>query len=272
MYTTMIISSFFISFILTIIALPMLVNMLMESNVVYKNFKQDTIPISMGVLFIFVQIITLNLLNLIYDFQDNYILVYFMGFIFMGFLGLFDDLTGDKNTKGLKGHIKSFLKGKLTTGFLKASFGFFIGLAVSSYISHSTFEFIVNGFIMGLFTNFINLFDLRPGRAGKVFIIISIIFALSSFYGSAYILISFLGILIPYMKLDLKAKVMMGDVGSNTLGFTLGYFAAINYNINVKIGILIFLIVMHLLAEKISFTKIIEKNKVLNYIDQLGRR
>ena len=46
---------------------------------------------------------------------------------------------------------------------------------------------------------------------------------------------------------------------------------AFGYSINVKIGWLVFLVLIHILTEKYSLTKIIEKNKVLNFLDRLGR-
>ena len=38
----------------------------------------------------------------------------------MGLVGIYDDLIGDKEVKGLKGHFISFLKGNPTTGGIKA--------------------------------------------------------------------------------------------------------------------------------------------------------
>lgn len=64
---------------------------------------------------------------------------------------------------------------------------------------------------------------------------------------------------------------MMGDTGSNVLGISIGILMALGYTLNVRIAWLIFLILIHILTEKFSLTKIIEKNKVLNFIDRLGR-
>ncbi|TCU72765.1 UDP-N-acetylmuramyl pentapeptide phosphotransferase/UDP-N-acetylglucosamine-1-phosphate transferase [Tissierella praeacuta] len=266
------ITSFILSFILSSIALPMLIDMLFKSNVVCENFKSSLIPTSMGIVFVFVQVITLGILKILFDFNDNLSLVYLLGFVFIGLLGLFDDLTGEKKIKGLKGHIKAFFKGVLTTGAIKAFLGFFISLVVSSYISNSLKDFMINSFLIGLFTNFINLFDLRPGRAVKIFMIISLVFIFSNLLGNSnYILFSFLGILIPYIILDLKAKAMMGDVGSNTLGFTLGLYAATSFNLTIKSIILILLIIIHIMAEKVSFSKVIDNNKILKFLDNIGR-
>ncbi len=264
--------SFLISLILTYVFLPMVKNMLISSGVLCENFKGEKIPNAMGLVFIFAQVMTLGIIEVFFDFNSDFNLIYLLGFIFIGLIGLLDDLIGDKKTKGLKGHIRSFFKGELTTGGIKAFLGVFISLVVSSFISEDLFSFILNGLIIGLFTNLINLFDLRPGRASKVFFVISIILLVFGFNKSnAYIILSIYGILIPYISLDLNAKIMMGDTGSNVLGYSLGMIFAANFETNIKIGVFIILILIHLLAEKISFSKVIEENKILNYLDKLGR-
>ena len=105
-----------------------------------------------------------------------------------------------------------------------------------------------------------------------MFVAISLVFIITNFTkDNNYILFSFFGILIPYIILDLKSKVMMGDVGSNTLGFTLGIYAATSLNPMVKYTILILLIIFHIIAEKVSFSKIIDNNKFLRFLDNIGR-
>lgn len=264
--------SFIIALILTYVFLPMVKEMLISSGVLCRNFMKEEIPTAMGLVFIFAQVITLGILQIFLDLENNFNLIYLFGYVFIGLVGLLDDLIGDKEIKGLKGHIKSFFRGKLTTGGIKAFLGLFISLVVSSYLSSNLLEFLVNGLIIGLFTNLINLFDLRPGRASKVFIILSVLLLLfSGNKDNNYIILSLYGMLIPYISLDLNSKVMMGDTGANILGYSLGIYAAANYNIVPKIIILIILVVVHLLAEKVSFSKIIEENKYLKSFDNMGR-
>ena len=73
------------------------------------------------------------------------------------------------------------------------------------------------------------------------------------------------------IEMGLKAKAMMGDTGSNVLGISIGILMVLGYTLKVRIVWLVFLVLIHLLTEKFSLTKIIEKNKVLNFIDRLGR-
>ena len=64
---------------------------------------------------------------------------------------------------------------------------------------------------------------------------------------------------------------MMGDTGSNVLGISIGILMVMGYTFKVRVSWLVFLVLIHILTEKFSLTKIIEKNKVLNFIDKLGR-
>lgn len=263
---------FIVSLVLSYIGSPMIFNMLYESKTIGFNYKNEKIPICMGLLFIFVQSITIVVINILCKGEIKYTIHYLFAFILIGIAGLLDDLIGDENIKGFKGHIKSFFKGKLTTGGIKAGIGFFVALFLSLVISKSLTEIIVNTLIIALFTNLTNLFDLRPGRSIKVFLLISVILLLTSFISEYnFILYSFYGILIIYFPLDLKAKSMMGDIGSNTLGLTLGVFCAFTHTLSLKLIYLLLLIVTHILAEKISFSTIIENNKVLTYLDKMGR-
>ena len=140
----------------------------------------------------------------------------------MFFAGILDDIIGNRDVSGLKGHFKSFFKGTLTTGGFKAIFGGFVGLIISIAISESIPDIIINTLIIALSTNLMNLLDLRPGRAIKVYLVIMIVIFITL---TGYIKILPLLILpnvIAYFNYDLKAKAMMGDTGSNVLGISIG--------------------------------------------------
>lgn len=236
-----------------------------------ENYKKDKIPVCGGIIFIPTMFLSVLILNIL-SYKDNYIFLYLIAVIIMSYVGLLDDLLGDRSVTGLKGHLKMLLHGKLTTGGLKAIMGFLVAFTVSLNINNNGFvDVIINTFIVALFTNFINLLDLRPGRAGKAFFILSIIFLIYG-KGSPFFLIILLCIVIIYLPSDLKSSVMMGDTGSNVLGVSLGIASIMIFRFNIRIIVLALLILMHLMTEKYSLTEIIEKNRILNYIDMLGRK
>ncbi|MFR2387967.1 glycosyl transferase [Intestinibacter bartlettii] len=277
---------FALGFLGTYFMIPLFKSMLVNGNVIRPNYKNEMIPVGMGIVFlpmiiinsIILGFVTLN--NIWFVSSSNYNLnivwllclaLYIFSMMAMFFAGALDDLIGNRNVSGLKGHFKSLFKGELTTGGFKALFGGFVGLVVSVCISSSIVDIIVNTLIIALSTNLMNLFDLRPGRAIKAYLVIMIpIYITLTGYTKVFPLLILPNVLA-YFNIDLKARGMMGDTGSNVLGISIGVLMALGYGIKVRLAWLVFLILMHLITEKFSLTKIIEKNKVLKFIDDLGR-
>lgn len=277
---------FALGFLGTYFMIPLFTSMLVNGNVIRPNYKNEMIPVGMGIVFlpmiiinsIILGFVTLN--NIWFVSSSNYNLnivwllclaLYIFSMMAMFFAGALDDLIGNRNVSGLKGHFKSLFKGELTTGGFKALFGGFVGLVVSVCISSSIVDIIVNTLIIALSTNLMNLFDLRPGRAIKAYLVIMIpIYITLTGYTKVFPLLILPNVLA-YFNTDLKARGMMGDTGSNVLGISIGVLMALGYGIKVRLAWLVFLILMHLITEKFSLTKIIEKNRVLKFIDNLGR-
>ena len=86
-----------------------------------------------------------------------------------------------------------------------------------------------------------------------------------------WLLAPLLGAVLCYLPVDVKARAMMGDAGSNVLGLALGMYAAGWLSLPVRLGFLLFLLAMHIYTEKYSLTTTIENNKLLKAVDQLGR-
>lgn len=237
------------------------------------NYKGKVIPQIGGIVFIPILLVAILLLLLL-GLEDYYVYMRYLALVMsMGFVGVVDDLVGDIRTKGFVNHIKSILKGTMTTGFLKAFIGFMVSCIISIGTTSTYIEFIVNVLIISLFANTINLFDLRPGRAVKVFLIISLILlasAIGRLTEAAPIIILNLAALL-YIRYDLKEICMLGDTGANILGITLGYYSALLMGINSKITLLALLVLMNAMSERLSISKIIKSSRMLSYLDSIGR-
>ncbi|MDO7786415.1 hypothetical protein [Desulforamulus aquiferis] len=262
-----------LAFTLARFALPGLLKIIGEAGFVRPNFRGDKIPVGAGLLFFLSALLPTALLII---WQPETYKIGGLAFLFalgtMTLLGIVDDVFGSRADSGLKGHIKKLLRGELTTGGLKLVAGGLMALVVAGVISPRWPDILVNTIVIALSVNAINLLDLRPGRAGKGYLLGVVL--LTSAAWPSYELIWCLvtaAILLAYLPIDLKAGAMMGDTGSNALGATIGITAAMVLLWPVKLGYLAFLVVFHLFTEKYSLTKIIEKNKMLNYLDQLGR-
>lgn len=254
---------------------PAFIDTFKRSGRLVKNYKGEMIPQGIGIIFPVYSLLWYASLILFADSYLHNALSIQFAITTVCFIGFVDDMLGTRDVLGLKGHFKSLLEGRLTTGALKAIVGLLVAFVISISFTSGFLEVIVNTLIIALFTNFFNLLDLRPGRAIKVYIIafLGIIFGLNltDKFAAAVPFIPLAGSIIGYMPYDLKAYSMMGDAGSNVLGASVGFLAASAFSLYTKIAILACLIGIHLFTEKYSLTELIEKNSFLKYLDNLGR-
>lgn len=273
-----------VSFAVTRPMLPQIMGMLTEAGFVKPNYRKEEIPLGVGMVFFFSAVIVLTGAAVV-GWANRGVYAFLFAVGGMCFFGLIDDVFGTRHATGLKGHFKKLLLEKeLTTGALKALAGGVIAILVSLQAGDGTgFDrwifLLLNSLIIAFSANAVNLLDLRPGRAAKGFLLIGVFITVAGYFCSpglsgeyiAYLAV-IAGSLLAYLPADLKARAMMGDTGSNVLGAALGFTAVFILSIPFKAGFLLLLLGFHLLTEKYSLTKIIEKNKVLTYIDMMGRR
>jgi hypothetical protein len=199
--------------------------------------------------------------------------------------GLFDDWVGDRDAKGFRGHLRALLSGVLTTGGLKM-----LGIGFLSLFT--TVSLFWNGIVavprivlatcvIALMANFMNLFDLRPGRCGKVYLVALALAvlavatsALVSLPAADIVALALAGIgpLVAVWRFDLGEKGMLGDAGANSMGAFLGYLYATTLPLWGLAVLTAVLAVLNVASEKVSFSKVIEGNRVLVFLDNLGRK
>ncbi|MDD5448374.1 MAG: hypothetical protein PHO53_04330 [Actinomycetota bacterium] len=193
----------------------------------------------------------------------------------MCFLGFLDDMVGSRASRGFKGHLTSFFKGKATSGFAKASIGFFVSMAISIHFSENVGEVFLNAFVIALAANLFNLLDVMPGRALKIFLpslagVIALNWKLGDFLVPQMLAIG--GVALVLFVGDIKEWFMIGDSGSNVLGAVVGLGIVIGANFWWKLALMLVFLLLNLLSEKFSFSRIISRNRVLNWLDNLGRK
>ena len=274
MYTYfMTIMLFCIGIAITLLSIPMISKMLENSGMIRENYRGDMIPVGLGL--VFIPSLVINSIILIYSniVPEKIIMIYMLLFasIAMSFVGIIDDSLGNRGVTGLIGHFKALFKGSLTTGAFKALLGGFVGLTLAVTLSKSIPNIIVATLVVALSTNMMNLFDLRPGRAIKAYVILAIIIFLASAKFNREVMMLIVPAVLAYFYFDLRALTMMGDAGSNVLGVSTGVFIVSSFDLRVQLVSLVLLVAIHVLTEKFSLTKIIENNKFLNYVDKLGR-
>lgn len=242
-------------------------------GMVRPNFRGDRIPVSFGILMLLWSGPVLIGLAVLAPPMRRELAAFAAVVTGMGVLGFADDRWGDRSRTGLKGHFRAFfIEGVVTTGFVKAAGGLLLGVLVPKMVLQRTWpDALLDGLVIALSANALNLFDLRPGRAGAVFLVLGSALAAVRWTSPGVFPLAFVIIpaLVVYER-DSRGRAMMGDSGSNLLGGALGLAATLAFpgttSRFVALGVLA---ALHILAERVSLTQVIEKNPLLRGVDRL---
>ncbi|MFC0863134.1 hypothetical protein ACFHYQ_12600 [Sphaerimonospora cavernae] len=199
-----------------------------------------------------------------------------------GILGAYDDVFGTATSKGFKGHLSALARGEVTSGAVKILGIGATGLAAAALTPRDgcrvvrTLDTLADGALIAGSANLANLFDLRPGRAVKAGLLAGVPLlaaSLTSHRRDAAVLAAIpLGAAAALLPEDLGERAMLGDAGANALGALLGLAATARLGRAGRLTALGAVAALTLASEKVSFTKVIAGNRVLNRLDMLGRR
>ena len=246
-------------------------------RLVKLNFLGKEVYASYGIL-LFADVLFLTSVGMIagvIDFRRAILYLWVMGA--MCLLGLVDDLFGTREVGGFRGHFKKLIcERKLTTGVVKAVGGALVGVVAGREIySNDLVRWISCALLVALGANFLNILDLRPGRAVSVFLFAIVVIWCVSIEKAPHpwLVASILVPTVVWGIFDSRGKAMMGDSGSNCLGALLGLSVAIGMSLPIQIVVICVLVAIHWYSERHSITKLIEGNRFLRAIDaRLGVR
>jgi hypothetical protein len=211
--------------------------------------------------------------------------------------GIIDDAYGTSADRGFRGHLTALAAGRLTTGAFKLLGIGLVSLAAASSIGVGargagatpalTGEAralvtwlawtLALGAVIALSANLVNLMDLRPGRALKAYLLYALPLVVAAAFlrpgGDALLLaLALLGPAVAVWSLDLGERGMLGDAGANAAGAVLGFLAAWECGRSwPTLVVLVVLLAVNLASERWSFTRLIEANRLLRYLDGVGR-
>ena len=267
------VTAFAVAAAVTLIFIPYVKRMLEVPQALKNNYLGERIPNGMGIVFLPAVMCGSIVLILTRETEITLVLLTVLGTAVMSLAGIADDLLGDNKTKGLRGHIGCLFRGRLTTGGFKALAGGMTAVLLSVLVSARLTEGVLNCILIMLFTNLLNLLDLRPGRAIKTFFIAwGVTFFIPSFRDHWSVLSPLAGGLATYIPYEMGRKGMMGDAGSNGIGVSLGLYYCLGTKLYPKVAIVAVLVLLHILSEKYSITTFINRNKILRYIDGFGNK
>jgi UDP-GlcNAc:undecaprenyl-phosphate/decaprenyl-phosphate GlcNAc-1-phosphate transferase len=209
--------------------------------------------------------------------------------------GLFDDAYGTGEERGFRGHLSALGQGRLTTGAFKLAGIGLVSLAaavsvdppangVASALSAQTsvaLGFVgwtaVLGALIALSANLVNLADLRPGRALKVYgvcavALVAVAAASHPPVVAASLALALAGPLGAAWRFDVSERGMLGDAGANAAGAVLGFVAAWECGRAwPALVVAAVLLALNLASEIWSFSRVIDSNRALSWLDGLGR-
>lgn len=266
---------------------PAFLELLRKGGATRQNYLGTVIPVGAGFLIVWSGCISgllwmLQFPSLVSSLEAGVspfaILLFSTTALGYGMLGLLDDLVGSRQEKGLRGHGAALMAGRLTSGTVKAVLGVAFGMILAAYHPGSepfsrqwSLMLPVDALVIAASANTLNLLDLRPGRAGKVFLFSSLLL-ITSGNPLSLVMLPWIGSQLGYLPFELEGKAMMGDVGANALGALLGLASCSILSFTMRLILLSGLISIHILAERVSLSDIIERHSVLRALDRWGRK
>ena len=224
--------------------------------------------------------------------------------------GGYDDLAGDGDRRGFRGHLGALAQGEVTTGAVKLGGIGGTGLVAAALLGGAPADVVINAGLVAGGANLLNLFDLRPGRAIKVALASGALLAAAAPAGRAaearqapeagqaegwravgggeaagtrqrdagtrqgagQAVAAPLGAALALLGEDLGERAMLGDAGANALGAVLGVAAAAGLSRPARMALLAGIAGLTAASEKVSFTAVIQRTPALRWLDMLGRR
>lgn len=193
--------------------------------------------------------------------------------VVFGFLGLVDDLLGDGDDRGLRGHVGAAVRGRVTTGFVKLGGGAAVALVLAGAIDGDRpGRVLVDGAVIALAANMGNLLDRAPGRTIKWGLLCYVPLAAVAGTAVAGVALAVVaGAAAGLLLGDLRERFMLGDTGANALGAALGCAAVLIVGAGVRDVLAVVLLALTLLSEVVSFSRVIAAVAPLRLFDRLGR-
>jgi UDP-GlcNAc:undecaprenyl-phosphate/decaprenyl-phosphate GlcNAc-1-phosphate transferase len=267
---------------------PTLLERLARAGVVRENYRGLELPAAAGILIAVVAALAVGPMAALDELagwdtlapEAGAALIFVVG---VAMLGLVDDLLGGRRPagaaadpgapRGLRGHARAAVRGDVSTGLLKALGALGLALYVVAGDGRSAGEYLVGAGVLVLSTNLFNLLDLRPGRAGKAFVVLGVVLTLGSWDTYALQALGlFIGpalVLLPY---DLRERAMLGDAGSNVLGAVAGLWLVLALGPTGEAVALGVLAVLTLYGEFRSISAMVDRNPLMRRLDSIGRR
>jgi UDP-GlcNAc:undecaprenyl-phosphate/decaprenyl-phosphate GlcNAc-1-phosphate transferase len=271
----------FLSAGLAALLLPRWSQDMVATGLMRENFRGARLAFPLGALLVSVSLIALVPLAVLDDRADLDLLEpglgRWFGFVIgVAFLGLLDDMLGrgheGDTPRGWRGHASAVLSGRLSTGAIKAVGAFGLAAFAVSGLGREWPGYLADLALLLLATNLFNLFDLRPGRVEKAFVILLAGLCLGAWTLYPVELLGvFIGPVIVGAALTLRERAMLGDAGANLVGALAGVTLLVTLGEEARLVALAVIVALTAYGEFRSISAAIERLPVLRDIDRIGR-
>ncbi|HEX8100293.1 MAG TPA: hypothetical protein VF660_08855 [Actinomycetota bacterium] len=188
--------------------------------------------------------------------------------VFLG--GLYDDRVHGP-ARGLVGHFRELFRGRVTPGIVKLVAAV-AAAALVAWRSNTGIATAVIGIpVMAGATNLWNLLDVRPGRALKYFLPLGLVLLYSARRTDyALVAAAAMGAAVVVFPFDLGEEGMLGDAGSNLLGFVIGLGLFQVLPLWALALALIAIVAVHVASETVTLSRLIKSYRALRWYEELG--
>jgi UDP-N-acetylmuramyl pentapeptide phosphotransferase/UDP-N-acetylglucosamine-1-phosphate transferase len=259
---------------------PTTVRGLAAHGMVRDNYRGVQVAFPAGIALLIPAVVALVVVAPLYQFVDTDVLEvgFGLGLVYVfgiGFLGLVDDVIGSDSghPRGWRGHFGALGSGQLSTGVVKAAGALGLALLVAADPTADAGTYLLSAAVLVLATNVFNLLDLRPGRAGKAFILLGAgLTIVSGEVDPLWTVGLFIGPILVLLPLDLREVGMLGDTGSNVIGAVAGVWMILTLQTTLALAIAAgVLALITLYGEFRSISAFIERTPGFRQLDLLGR-
>jgi UDP-GlcNAc:undecaprenyl-phosphate GlcNAc-1-phosphate transferase len=274
---------FLLGLVSAVLLAPALLRMLAQGGHVKANYRGRELPFPFGALVLCAALLALipvvlvqrlGSADVIYP-ELGPVALYALGVIA---LGLIDDTLGEPRAgeaarRGWRGHGAALLRGELSTGILKAVGSLSLAmLAMAALGYRSNWRWLLATAVLLLATNAFNLLDLRPGRAGKAFVLLGLGLSIgAASLRQLWTLGLFAAPALVAGLYDLRERAMLGDTGANLLGALAGLWLVLALSGTGQVIALILLAALTLYGELRSISGFVERTPGLRHLDSFGR-
>ena len=139
-----------------------------------------------------------------------------------GACGAYDDVVGAGDPRrGFRDHLRALRDGEVTSGAVKLFGISAAGLVAGALLKERAVDKVLAGVVIAGAAHFVNLVDLRPGRAAGAAVALAAPGLLRPGAGAELAAVA-LGAAAAVLPDDLGERSMLGDTGAHALGAVLG--------------------------------------------------